>query len=243
MAEATTIPDNASTAWGNPSWVLAVMQTPHDRVFLNNIAVGGGLPFTRGLPLYQAWYEVTERASYSGKVAGTVLAILYALETWKEPLKCEPSLALAVHCTQKFAIEITASVAASGASLPRAALPPRGHKKIEECFNSMRSVAHLWAANRLHAWGERGVFIRHTSCQRTELLRTREGLKTFLHIARRVQLFAQGWNAPRTPNPSPLLGKNPWLVPDYIFPRRIPWHPMPPVLLAEGVKTYSHRKR
>jgi hypothetical protein len=212
-------PDIAPTVWSNPTWVLAVMHYPTDSVLLERIASGAEIT-VRG----DNERAIQAEADRAGKVAGNVLAALYALSTspWGIP---EPSVARAIHIAERMAYE------------ERNRGAPRGRTKIEDCYNAMRPVAHLWAAVRLH-W-------EFPTRAHDELFSTAEGVRSFLRIARGVQDFARAWVPART-NPRllslPLLGQCPWLVPDEITPLYPPWRHKPAWLLSANA-TYKRRSR
>ncbi len=217
----------AEHAWDNATWVLALMCYPHENVLLERIARGQEILIRRD----------TERAfqregSRAGHVAGNVLVALYALATSPWRIK-EPSFARAVHSAGMVAMADSAADAAHGVRHGR----PRGHTKIEACYDAMRPVAHLWAAFRLH-W-------EFPTRAHEELFNSAEGVRTFLGIARGVQDFAMAWVPART-NPrhaiAPLLGETPWLVPDEIAPLYPPWRHKPTWLLKADA-TYKRRSR
>jgi hypothetical protein len=217
----------AEHAWGNPTWVLAVMCYPHEHVLLERIARE-----QETLLRPETERAIQAEAVRAGKVAGNVLAVLYTLATspWRID---EPSFARAVHIAEKLAIAESAADAAHAARHRR----PRGHTKIEACYNAMRPVAHLWAAFRLH-W-------EFPTRAHEDLFNTAEGVHALLRIARGVQNFARTWaparTHPRQP-PIPLLGESPWLIPDEITPLYPPWADKPTWLLNAGA-TYKRRSR
>ncbi len=92
---------------------------------------------------------------------------------------------------------------------------PRGRTEIRRCFNDMRPVAHLWAAFRLHH--------EHPVILHDELLRTNEGIRWLLHIARRCRDFARAWRPTREKKHFPLLSKIRGCCPDCIRPLKPLW--------------------
>ncbi len=120
------------TAWDDPTWVLAVMHYPTDTLILDRIAAGKDIDARRGTER-----AIQGAAARAGKTAGNVLAALYVLAYSRWRVR-EPSLARAIY---------VAEILSREDGHPGA---PAGHTKIEECFYSMRPVAHLWAAFRLY---------------------------------------------------------------------------------------------
>lgn len=171
-------------------------------------------------------------AARAGKAAGNVLAALYTLAVSPWRIR-EPSFARAVHIAEKLALSESAADAKNAEMRGR----PRGHTKIEECYNSMRPVAHLWAAFRLH-W-------EFPTRAHEDLFNSTDGLGVFLGIARGVQDFARTWTPTRIHSRQvsiPLLGESPWLVPDEITPLYPPWRNKPTWLLNANA-TYKRRSR
>jgi hypothetical protein len=169
---------------------------------------------------------VLEDRNIAGQVAGGVLLALYlmAMSPWKESA---PSLSRAIAATEKMALR---------SRDPRL---PRGHTKIEECFNAMRPVAHLWAADRLR------VECRLNDEDRDLLDGSGEGLRMLLGLARTLQDFALEWKPARTrETPSPLLGSSPWLVPEGVAPLCPQWtEASRPQWLVEASAKYKRRSR
>ena len=213
--------DSLTTAWDNPTWVLAVMHYPRELVLLDRIA---GVVETEFIMHRRAWLEESTDAARRGKVAGNVLAALYALSASPWRIQ-EPSFARAIY------------LAGEMAKLDQLPQAPKGHTKIEECYNTMRPVAHLWAAYRLH-----GEFPTRPHQQ---VFSSAEGLHTLLRTARGVQDWALSWVPSRTHRrvqPPPLLGEQPRLVPDTFGPLYPPWKNRPGWLL-ETNKAYRRRAR
>ena len=124
-----------SSPWENPTWVLTVMHFPNERELLDHVASGNGTMLTDGA----AWRTRRLNAVRQGIVAGNTLGALYwlAKSPWRIP---EPSLAKAIHITDRFAYETKYR---NGTPMPR------GRTEVRRCFDAMRPVAHLWAAQRL----------------------------------------------------------------------------------------------
>lgn len=74
-------------------------------------------------------------------------------------------------------------------------------------------------------------------------MRSEEGIRTLLGLARGVQEWARGWKPPRTKHFKPLLGANPWLIPSDIPALRPPWPSELPEPLYEILSTYKRRSR
>jgi hypothetical protein len=205
------------TAWDNLEWVLTVMHHPHELVLLERMARGEYERLARP----DEERARNAEAARAGKVAGNVLAVLYVLDAspWHIP---EPSLAKAVHVAEKLA----------QAGRHRGA--PRGHTKIEACYDDMRPVAHLWAASRLH-W--------ELASGHEELMRNTNGIRTLLAIARGVQEWALKWKPSRASESKPLLGGAPWLVPNNIPALRPRWPEKQPGWLLEAASIYKRRSR
>lgn len=213
------------TAWDNPAWVLAVMHYPDDPLLLDRVALGAEIHVR-----IAAEGAIQTEAARAGKVAGNVLAILYAVDRSGWNIRCAPSLAVAHHCAGQLELaERAADARLLGQSLPR----PRGHTKIEETYNRMRSVAHLWAAFRLH-W-------EFPKLPHDELMRTNVG--TLLSIARSVQEWAIKWTPPRSRRYKPLLGESPWLIPASVRAIEPRWPVEPSDLLRQALSAYRRRQR
>ena len=220
------------TAWGNRTWVMAVMHYPDEPVLLDRVA--RGLEFTLRP---EVEHKMQLEAEQAGKVAGNVLMVLFAVEHAGWDLPCVPSLALAYHCAERLEFadrEVHAAARGRGRSWPSRP-GPRGHTKIEAAYNRMRSVAHLWAATRLY-W-------EFSARPYEEMPRSPQNLRALLGIARAVQEWAREWEPPRTPKYKPLLGADPWLVTADIAALHPPWPSQPPALLSKAFATYKRRKR
>ena len=205
-----------TSAWDNPTWVIAVMHYPAETVLLERIASQSEITARRDIER-----DIQATAARTGRVAGDVLASLYGLAAspWKI---AEPSLARAVHIAEKMAYE------------DRHLRAPRGHTRIEQCFNEMRSVAHLWAAFRLH-W-------EYPTRPHEELMRSAAGTEVLLKIAKGVQDWALTWKPKRTRHSQPLLGADPWLVPSNVVALQPPWTEKPEWLLM-AANSYRRRNR
>ena len=214
------------TAWDNPTWVLAVMHYPNDPALLDYVRRGNEtLPF--GGHLAAACRDTGSEAARAGKTAGNVLAILYGISfsPWRIP---EAGFGKAVQVAEKLARIDEPSRSRKGR--------PTGHTQIEKCYDDMRSVAHLWAAVRLH-W-------EYPTRPHEELVSTDDGIRTLLRIARGVQDWAIGFASPRTNDrfKRPLLGDKPWLVPSDILPLYPPWKQRPSWLI-DTAKAHKRRPR
>ena len=217
MATSGAVAQPRVAAWDNLEWVLAVMQHPHELVLLERMARG---EFER-LARPDEERALNVEATRAGKVAGNVLAVLYVLDAspWHIP---EPSLAKAIHVAEKLA----------QADRHRGA--PRGHTKIEACYNVMRPVAHLWAASRLQ-W--------ELANGHEELMRSDHGIRILLGIARGVQKWALKWKPRRARESKPLLGAAPWLVPNDIPTLPPRWPEEQPDWLLKAASPYKRRSR
>lgn len=227
-------PDAAPTAWSNPTWVLAVMHYPTEPLLLERIAHGTEITARR-----DSERAIQAEADRAGKVAGNVLAALYALVRAGWTLPCNPSLAVAVRCAEQMEIAERAVEAAEvrrGQHTGARRAAPRGHTKIEEAYGRMRSVAHLWAAARLQ-WEE------YPTRPYGEVMCTEEGIRMLLGIARGVQEWAREWKPPRTKQYKPLLGADPWLVPPDIQVLSPRWPSEPGELVQKALSTYKRRSR
>ena len=166
-----------------------------------------------------------KKAAEAGIVAGHVVSVLYALATspWSIP---EPSLEKAIHVAEQFAYR---ERFADGSPMPR------GRTEIRKCLDSMRPVAHLWAALRLH----RQYPIR----RHEDLLKTAEGMSRLLRIARGVQSWAIDWRPQRGAGAPSLLGDRPWIIPNSVRPLFPPWLQKQPDWLLSTVGRYKRRSR
>jgi hypothetical protein len=249
------------------------MIMPNDPVQLVHVAAGGSPPFTRGGDFHLSWLETLGKAGFAGHVAGSVLALLYALERagWPRPPDPAPSLSVSIHCAAAAGMDMNRTLATPDgkAEVQRAATlklatlygresppgivsraargkPPRfpGKSTVDACWRRMRSVAHLWAAYALYKWELMGS---HGGIHWLDVVRTDEGVRALLATARAVQLFAQGWCAPGTEAPAELLGPSPWLVPEG-FHRAPVWpraipHWTDPYWLDKALSSYKRPPR
>lgn len=204
-------------AWSNPTWVIAVMHYPDDEL-MHRAAAGGAAPVT---VRRDSEREFQKRAVRKGKVAGNVLAALYTLDASPWRIE-EPGLARAVHVAERMAYE------------DRHPGAPRGHTKIQACYDAMRPVAHLWAGFRLH-W-------EFPVLPHDQLMRTPEGIRTLLGIALGIQQWALMWKPVRSRRATPLLGPDPWLIPDDIPAMLLPWSQRPAWLL-KAANSYKRKNR
>lgn len=222
--------DERHTAWDNPTWVRAVMHYPDDAVLLDRLSAGAEITFRP-----QIERELQDAAMLEGKAAGNVLMALYAITQAHWRLPCAPSLAVAYHCAEQLEL---ADRAAGAEARRRGESPPdrrgpQGHTKIEEAYNRLRSVAHLWAGARFY-WEFSG---------RRRMPETQQDLRALLGISRAIQKWACDWRPPRTRQYKPLLGDKPWLIPADIPALAPPWGPEPPPLLRQALEAYRRRSR
>jgi hypothetical protein len=213
-----TAKEPGRTAWDKPEWVQAVMLYPRELVLLEHMACG---TFER-LARRSDEQALGRKAARAGRVAGNVLAALYVFDASPWQIH-EPSLAKAIHCAEKLAQE------------DRNRGAPRGHTKIQACYDAMRPVAHLWAALRLH-W-------EYPTRPHEELIQSPGGISTLLGIAHGIQKWAVKWKPRRASESDPLLGDTPWLVPGDIPVLRPPWPDKQPDWLLTSVSTYKRRSR
>lgn len=211
-------------------WIFAVMNFPHDAAMrraycalhvarrrLLDTTAGTLVPVPTELladlvdaPSHQEMRTRVAATTKRGVVAGDFLASIFAMHSFPERFS-EPSVRKAVKISQAFARH---NKFGDGSSLPSSPDSIRG------CFRDFRSVAHLWAAYRLH----QSFPMRDQS----EILATNGAVVDFMGIAGLLQDFAR-WFIPKRAKPAhPLLDVDTaWLVSDQIERLEPPWKTMP----------------
>ncbi len=232
--------------WTDPSWILALMHFPHDersrkrylavRMAEQSLSAKETQTFELTREALESivdaamggvWSSV-EQTAKRGIVAGDVLMVMYAMHAapWELPA---PSFGRAIDVIKRFA-----SDPGMGAEYADGAKLPRSDRIVRECISEFRSVAHLWGAFRLHQ-----AFPLPTQLHE-DLLRSREGARALLGIARTLQEFGVSF-VPQLANPptSILDPANIWRVPDTVPKFSLRWPADPPPWLIDTIQSYK----
>jgi hypothetical protein len=160
-----------------------------------------------------------------GLVAGDFLSHIYAMASFPDVVK-EPSVGKAIALSRAFAKR---SRYGDGSKLPSSETAIRAY------VDESRSVAHLWAAFRLHQ--------TFPTREHREILSSAEGIRTFLGIARTLQDFGCSFIPKRAKPRVPLLDASSiWSVSDSVPRLRPPWT-RPPSWMVNTIKGYKPRAR
>lgn len=155
-----------------------------------------------------------------GVVAGNFLLTMYVMNAFPETFS-EPSVRKAIYAARVYASKTRFG---DGSSLPTS------ETAIRKYFDEFRSVAHLWAATRLHE----SLPIR----DQREILGSAEAVRDFLGIARTLEDFGCVFVPKRAKPKQPILDRNSiWRVPES-FPRLHPPWKGPPEWLVEAMENY-----
>jgi hypothetical protein len=230
----------------DPIWILAVMTFPNDedlrRQFyavkyaeslLEGTAPTDFLEMQAGLirdlinaPGKSELLEIVGKHTRDAIVAGNALTTVYAMDSFPNYFD-EPSERKAIFVAKKFSEK---SQYGDGSAIPRS------DKKIRQCMENFRSVAHFWAAMTLHE----GFPIR----ERKEILASPEAVHDFLGIAGTLQDFGSNFLPTRQSknDKESLLDLNAvWSVPTSTK-RLIPPWTAPPPWLIEAMQEYKAPK-
>lgn len=227
----------------DPTWILAVMNFPDDepmrRAFYTIQCAKAELEESKesGIVKLTADFvndlidapsnsELRERVVVTtkrGLVAGDFFANIFAMGSFPREVK-EPSVGKAIALSQAFANRY-------GDGTPM----PSSETAIRACVNDFRSVAHLWAAMRLH----QALPMR----EHRTLLTDRQGVTAFLGIAGTIQDFACEFIPKRAKPRVPLLDSSTiWRVSDSVPRRHPPWKSAPSAIV-KAIKGYKPRAR
>jgi hypothetical protein len=166
--------------------------------------------------------EARNRAKH-GFVAGDFLLFIFGMHSFPNDFP-EPSIRKAVFMSQEFAKH---SRFGDGSNLPRS------ETEIRDCFKQFNSVAHLWAALRLHE----AFPIR----PQKEIFGSTPAIDDFLAIAATIQDFGCGFVPKRTRPAKAILDvKEIWRVPPKTRRLLPPWKG-PPSWLVDSMKGYKAR--
>ena len=164
--------------------------------------------------------DLSAKQTKRGYIAGEFLLSIYAMDFFPKYFN-EPSIRKAIFITQAFARQ---NQFGDGSKMPTS------ETTIRKAFAEFRSVAHFWAAMRLH----------ETLPKRDhrEVLGSAEADRDFLGIAGMLQDFGCGFVPKRAKPQEPLLDRNTlWNIPAS-FARLHPLWPAPPEWLIETAKKY-----
>jgi hypothetical protein len=225
----------------DPGWILALMSFPSDAKLRRSYYAAN---FARGVldespnsAIFEIARDVLEdlvrapsnvelrdlsaKQTKRAFVAGDFLLSIYAMDSFPEYFN-EPSVRKAIFVTQSFARRTRFG---DGSKIPAS------ETAIRKAFAEFRSVAHLWAAMRLHE--------SFPILEQREILGSAEAVSAFLGIAGTLQDFGCSFVPKRAKPKEPIVDRNTvWSVPSSVARLRPPWQ-APPDWLVETAKQYN----
>ncbi len=170
-------------------------------------------------------WDQFRQESKRGMIAGDLLLTLYAMHSFHEHFP-EPSIRSSIFVAQRFAKET---------EFEDQTKLPSSKTAIRTYFDKFRTVAHFWAALRLHEL--------YSSRLDEDMLSSADAVEAFLGNAGTLEDFGCSFVPKRAKPQLPILDPDSiWSVPE-AFPR---WHPPwkePPEGLVEAMRNYRAKAR